>query len=785
MNHQAAVWFLPGEGEQNAGPFSSEEVIQQLQFGEITPTTLCWREGMADWQPLADVEPFTSITREGRSSMAPPPTLAAIAAIPEAEQAAQPKKPARLPTFWYAGRRRADGQKATGTIEARDQAEAISLIEKAGVVPSRIERADFRCADASVSTPRSSPNEAADSSSATASAAAPNAQAERTAPSRKRAVRIAVTIAAGVIVVAAAGYWAYGLLSHGALETRNENANSSAVTAARKKQRWTDKQQAEIARSLVMLKSDDASFRTAAAVTLARLPDPRATDLLIEALRDTNPDVRAAAASALRQQPDPRAVKPLVAMLGEKNWGSGDAASAALAAIGSPAVEQLLSALSDDDELVRVRSAKALGTIGDSRAVEGLISGWRRADGATSGVFFEALKSMGSPAVPAVIALVESRDAKVLEEAVKLLGAMGDTRAVEPLLQLLTETKQGERTDVAMALGELRDPRAIPALIAALKDEHDGGHALIAGGLIAGALEQIARQSFRDNIRDEVNRWLAWWEQNQEVVALLVNNGGWDYAGTCKEFLPLHMAAAAGSGRAVVLLMERKFDVNGRDADGCAPLHYGAMSGKREVVLALLNAGAGINAKNAKGYTPLVMATRGDHRDMVACLIAKGGDVSAKAEDGLTPLHAAVSCGAKVVWYPSFMAEIGALVPQARTFPVDDGELVRMLLKHGANPNVATDREGATPLHMAVLVRHRAAAEALLAGGADPNTRAMNSDHGTALHIASRQGDLDMAELLLKHGADVNAKTMIYGTTPLRSAHTDEMKELLRWHGAR
>jgi ankyrin repeat protein len=54
------------------------------------------------------------------------------------------------------------------------------------------------------------------------------------------------------------------------------------------------------------------------------------------------------------------------------------------------------------------------------------------------------------------------------------------------------------------------------------------------------------------------------------------------------------------------------------------------------------------------------------------------------------------------------------------------GEIVRLLLEHGADPNAAQDG-GFTPLHAAAQNDDRESVEALLAAGADP---ALASDDG-------------------------------------------------------
>jgi hypothetical protein len=49
-------WFYESGGKQN-GPISEAELESLIRAGTITPRTLVWREGMADWQPLSAARP--------------------------------------------------------------------------------------------------------------------------------------------------------------------------------------------------------------------------------------------------------------------------------------------------------------------------------------------------------------------------------------------------------------------------------------------------------------------------------------------------------------------------------------------------------------------------------------------------------------------------------------------------------------------------------------------------------------------------------------------------------
>jgi uncharacterized RDD family membrane protein YckC len=50
------TWYYVNDGEP-AGPISDEQLLSKLQAGEVLPTTLVWRTGMAEWQPASAVAP--------------------------------------------------------------------------------------------------------------------------------------------------------------------------------------------------------------------------------------------------------------------------------------------------------------------------------------------------------------------------------------------------------------------------------------------------------------------------------------------------------------------------------------------------------------------------------------------------------------------------------------------------------------------------------------------------------------------------------------------------------
>jgi hypothetical protein len=57
-------WFYESNGQQR-GPVSDAELDQLIAAGQITPATLVWREGLANWQPLHSARPAAAPSDPG------------------------------------------------------------------------------------------------------------------------------------------------------------------------------------------------------------------------------------------------------------------------------------------------------------------------------------------------------------------------------------------------------------------------------------------------------------------------------------------------------------------------------------------------------------------------------------------------------------------------------------------------------------------------------------------------------------------------------------------------
>ena len=272
---------------------------------------------------------------------------------------------------------------------------------------------------------------------------------------------------------------------------------------------------------------------------------------------------------------------------------------------------------------------------------------------------------------------------------------------------------------------------------------------------------------------------------------------------------PLLFAARQGYMEAAQLLLAHGANVNQvSTSDATSPLLIAIINGHFDLAKVLLDAGADPKLASDNGVTPLYAVLNVQwapkalypqpraytqqkltHIDMLKLLLDKGVDVNAR-------LH-------RKVWYSGYnfdlsgVDEIGA-TPFWRAAYASDIEAMRLLIAHGADPNIPTikpagrprtgdgDRStvddvsteppvpiggpGVTPLQAATGVgygegyaanSHRNAPTGWMPAvkylveelGVDVNAR--DHEGNTALHHAAARGDNEMIQYLVSKGADV------------------------------
>jgi ankyrin repeat protein len=164
---------------------------------------------------------------------------------------------------------------------------------------------------------------------------------------------------------------------------------------------------------------------------------------------------------------------------------------------------------------------------------------------------------------------------------------------------------------------------------------------------------------------------------------------------------------------------------------GLTALHFAAREGHRRTAAALLAAGANVNQTSpADRSAPLLVALINGHFDLASDLLEHGANPGLANDAGVTPLYAAIN----VQWAPK------AAYPQPRAHLQQQHtylEILTMLLARGADPNARLNRKvwfasynfdqsnvdetGATPFWRAAYAADVEAMKLLVAHGADPN----------------------------------------------------------------
>src|SRR6476660_2717652 len=189
-------------------------------------------------------------------------------------------------------------------------------------------------------------------------------------------------------------------------------------------------------------------------------------EIQIDLLKDPDWVVRREAAITLGEMGDERCVEPLCKALYDGDWQVREVAVEALGQIGSPAVEMLIKMVRDWD--VRKYVIMALGKIRDERVLDPLMLQLRSdefKDDATN-----ALVELGEPALERLVKALKDKDEMVRKQAVLALGRIKHTGAVDPLIEMLADADWFTRLTAAAALEAIGDPRGRDAIKPLTKD---------------------------------------------------------------------------------------------------------------------------------------------------------------------------------------------------------------------------------------------------------------------------------------------------------------------------
>jgi len=286
-------------------------------------------------------------------------------------------------------------------------------------------------------------------------------------------------------------------------------------------------------------------------------------------------------------------------------------------------------------------------------------------------------------------------------------------------------------------------------------------------------------------------------------------------------FTALHYAARDGYTDAAVLLLNSGMDINmPTEGDKSTPIAIAAINGQYDLALAFLERGGNPNLVNDDGVAPLFATLNNEwalrtwypqptagsqqkasYLQLMESLLKAGADPNAR-----TVTH---------IWYAAYNTgrmgvEFTGATPFWRAAYALDVEAMKLLVRYGADPNIATMSFGSArrpndlsgmpsvppggphvpPFHAAsgvgygtsrVAQQHRHVPDGWMPAAqyfieelkVDINMR--DADGFTALHHAAARGDNEMIKYLVSKGADVMAVNRA-GQTTVDMANSPEQR---------
>jgi uncharacterized protein len=356
----------------------------------------------------------------------------------------------------------------------------------------------------------------------------------------------------------------------------------------------------------------------------------------------------------------------------------------------------------------------------------------------------QVLRSL--PADPAIINTPQPDGTTALHWAVR----HGDTDAAKALIKAGADVKATNRYGVTpMALAAMNGSAAMLRLLldagADPNSANPGGETALMTAARTGSVDAVtvlldrgANVNPKDTGHAQTALMWAVLENHTGVVKLLLSRGADINAHTTVttpkgEYVPARAGGASGTG----IIRQRALPT----ADGgMTPLLFAVRDGNAEMARFLLAQGADIDQSSGNHTTPLIIALLNGRVGLATELLERGANPNAADDYHRAALFAAIDLR-------NFNHEKYGDLPTDGRDPMD---LIKALLKKGADPNLRTDT---VPVH----------------GLMQFDASWVNFDGQTPFVRAALSGDIEVMRLLLANGADPNIKTT-QGTTALMAA---------------
>ena len=216
-----------------------------------------------------------------------------------------------------------------------------------------------------------------------------------------------------------------------------------------------------------------------------------------------------------------------------------------------------------------------------------------------------------------------------------------------------------------------------------------------------------------------------------------------------------------------------EIELDTQDGEGNTALYLAISKKQTDIVKQLLQKGADPNQKKHGGDSPLILAVENHGPVEIVELLLNNNriNVNIKNSKDQTALFIALTLGRWPI--ANALIDMGIDTNIAQGDDSDDKNLITPLiiavdtenpdmdtilnlLKKGADPNMATNTDGATPLILACERGNIAVVKVLLEKGADPNKA--DKSGRKPISVAIRNERLNIVEVLIEKGAKTNPK---------------------------
>ncbi len=225
-------------------------------------------------------------------------------------------------------------------------------------------------------------------------------------------------------------------------------------------------------------------------------------------------------------------------------------------------------------------------------------------------------------------------------------------------------------------------------------------------------------------------------------------------------------------------LLQNGANINATDSFGDTALHIATLTESNIKILEyLVSNGADINERNKKGVTPLAQAVEKRLAEHIEFYSSRGADIYAADINNITPISKSLDAGLdmtkqlindKNFAHRDSLGNTALHIAIAKNASIDQ---VVFLLDMGIDVN-ARNRNGHSPLYLAVQENRRTVGEQLLANGAD--VFSSDSDNSSPLRLALTWGE-DVQDWVLTSEV-IKAKDGS-GNTPLHYAAEWELND--------